>query len=233
MGDVNCDFLKPPPDPRTRKLQFLSSLYQFDLLINEPTRVTGTSATGIDLIFTNRVENILNSGIVHVGISDHSVIFAVRKFRVDKSQKNTRYFRNFKRFSSNDFLTDLSQVQWETVAQYENPNMCWQIWSSLFLQVLDRHASLRCMRVRGNSIPWMSSNIRGLMRLRDLHKGRAVKYNAQNHWIKYKQLRNKVNSEIRKAKTMFSATNLRNVRSLKIQDRVGNLLMIFWVKIGN
>ena len=41
------------------------------------------------------------------------------------------------------------------------------------------------------------------MRLRDFHKGRAVKYNAQNHWIKYKELRNKVNSEIRKAKTMF------------------------------
>ena len=41
------------------------------------------------------------------------------------------------------------------------------------------------------------------MRLRDIHKGKAVKYNAQNHWIKYKEIRNKVNSEIRKAKTMF------------------------------
>ncbi len=55
----------------------------------------------------------------------HSLIFAVRKFRINKSQKNTRYFRNFKRFSSNDFLDDLSQVPWETVAQYDNPNMCW------------------------------------------------------------------------------------------------------------
>jgi hypothetical protein len=86
MGDVNCDFFKSPPDAHTRKLQFLSSLYQFDQLINEPTRVTGTSATGIDLIFTNRAENILNSGIVHVGISDHSLIFVVRKFRVNKSR---------------------------------------------------------------------------------------------------------------------------------------------------
>jgi hypothetical protein len=46
------------------------------------------------------------------------------------------------------------------------------------------------------------------MRLRDLHKGKAVKYNAQNHWIKYKELRNKVNSEIRKAKTMFFCNNV-------------------------
>ena len=92
-GSVYCDrVLKYPPDAHTRKLQFLSSLYQFDRLINEPTRVTGTSATGIDLIFTNRVEKILNSGIVHVGISDHSLIFAVRKFRVDKSQKKYKIF---------------------------------------------------------------------------------------------------------------------------------------------
>ena len=41
------------------------------------------------------------------------------------------------------------------------------------------------------------------MRLRDFHKKKAVKHNAQNHWIKYKELRNKVNYEIRKAKTKF------------------------------
>ena len=76
MGDVNCDILKSPPDAHTRKLLFLSSLYQYDQLIDSPTRVTRTSATVIDLIFTNRAENILKSGINHLGISDHNLIFA-------------------------------------------------------------------------------------------------------------------------------------------------------------
>ena len=51
MGDLNCDVSKSPPESNTRKLQFLSLLYQLDQLIDEPTRVTGTSATLIDLFF--------------------------------------------------------------------------------------------------------------------------------------------------------------------------------------
>ena len=41
------------------------------------------------------------------------------------------------------------------------------------------------------------------MKQRDFYKERAIKYNVQNHWEKYKQLRNKVNSEICKAKSIF------------------------------
>ena len=174
-----------------------------------------TSATAIDLIFTNRAENILKAGTVDFGISDHSLIFAVRKCRTHKSQKNSRYYRSYKRFNSNDFLNDLSQVPWETVAQHDNPNVCWRIWSTFFLQVLDLHAPLRCMRVRGNSLPLMSSYIRNLMKQRDFYKKRAIKYNAQNHWMKYKELRNKVNSEIRKAKSIYFCNRINDCAQSK------------------
>ena len=58
MGDLNCDISKFPLDFNARKLQLLSSLYQLNQLIDEPTRVTSTSATLIDLIFTNKKQNI-------------------------------------------------------------------------------------------------------------------------------------------------------------------------------
>ena len=156
MGDLNCDILKSPCESHTRKLQFLSSLYQFDQLIDEPTRITGTSATLIDLILTNKEENISKSGVIHLGLSDHSMIFAIRKHCIPKSRENVKYIRNFKNFNANDFLTDLSQTPWENIAQYDNPNVCWRVWYSLYLQVLDRHAPLRRMRTRGNSLPWIS-----------------------------------------------------------------------------
>ena len=147
MGDLNCDVSKFPPEAYTRRLQFLSCVYQLEQLINEPTRVTRTSATLIDLIFTNKKENIVKSGVIHLGISDHSLIFAVRKFFTPKSRENVRYVRTFKNFNATDFLNDLSQMPWENVAQYENPNSCWQLWKSFYLQILDRHAPFRCMRI--------------------------------------------------------------------------------------
>ena len=61
MGDINSDYAKT--------LQFISSVYQLEQLIKEPTRVTKSSATTIDLIFTNTVDNIATSGVIHLGIS--------------------------------------------------------------------------------------------------------------------------------------------------------------------
>ena len=45
MGDINSDYAKTPPDVHTRTLQFISSVYQLEQLIKEPTRVTKSSAT--------------------------------------------------------------------------------------------------------------------------------------------------------------------------------------------
>ena len=68
-------------------------------LITEPTRVTPTSATIIDLILTNRSENISESSVIHLGISYHSLVYLVRKFTPPKSRKTAREIRNFKLYS--------------------------------------------------------------------------------------------------------------------------------------
>ena len=81
MGDLNCNVSKSP-DAHINSVQFLSYAYQFEQLVNEPTRETTTSAALLDLIFTNRKENI--NEIIHLDTSDHSLIFAVRKFFTPK-----------------------------------------------------------------------------------------------------------------------------------------------------
>ena len=80
IGDINCDIMKTSPDAHTQQLNFLCSFYQLDHLINKPTRETNTSATLIDLVLTNAKENISTSGVIDLGMSDHSLIYVVRKF---------------------------------------------------------------------------------------------------------------------------------------------------------
>ena len=69
------------------QLKQLSSAYQFQQLINEPTTITPNSSTLIDIILSNEPSRILKSGVVHMGLSDHSMVYAVRKFAI--SSKNT------------------------------------------------------------------------------------------------------------------------------------------------
>ena len=127
LGDLNSDISKSPPDAHTRRLKFLLSLYQFDQLINEPTRVTQALATLIDLLISNEKQNIAKAGVIHLDLSDHGLIFAVRKHCAFTPRQNVRYDRNFKNFNATDFLNDLSQVQWENVTLYDDPNICYRV----------------------------------------------------------------------------------------------------------
>jgi hypothetical protein len=61
-------------------------------LISEPTRMTDRSATLIDLIFTNETRNIAKSGVIHNGMSDHSLIYVVMSAKKSSIRNKFLYF---------------------------------------------------------------------------------------------------------------------------------------------
>ncbi|CAB4022158.1 Hypothetical predicted protein, partial [Paramuricea clavata] len=71
------------------------------------------------------------------------------------------------------------------------------------------------MRVRGNSLPWITSKVKELMRERDFHKKKAVKNNSDMHWIKFRAIRNKVNSELKKAKKNYFCNKIKDCVRVK------------------
>ncbi len=73
MGDINCDLLSEN-NANVNALVNVSDVYGLKQLITEPTRITPSSRSLIDLIFTNQPDLISFSGVSHVGISDHSLI---------------------------------------------------------------------------------------------------------------------------------------------------------------
>ena len=224
MGDLNCDFGKSPPDTYTNRIISLNNLYQMVNLINEPTRVTETSASTIDLILSNTPENIVSSGVSHVGISDHSLIYAIRKFVSPKSKSIMREVRDFKHFSDRDFYNDLSQVPWEIITTFSDPNECWCVWKSFFTEILDAHAPLRYKRTKANAVPWMTTIIKNEIRNRDYHKKKAIKHNSKYHWEMYKKSRNKVNINIRKTKSEYFVNKIRDCANVKDPKKSWSLI---------
>ena len=73
-------------------------------------------------------------------------------------------------------------VPWDMIYQSDNPNICWQIWKSLFLEALDRHAPLRRKRLRDDPVPWITPHIKQLiiMRRRDKQLNTTLNSNG-NH----------------------------------------------------
>ena len=125
--------MKSPPDAHTQQFNFLSSLYQLDQLINKPTRVTKKSSILIDLVLTTMKENISASSFMHVGMSDHSLAYAVRKFVILKHKLIVREVRDYKRFDADGFLWDLAKMPWHVINPYNNPNEYWRVWKSFLM----------------------------------------------------------------------------------------------------
>ena len=81
LGDLNCNLLEEKTffNMSTQKLYSLYELYQLSQLLKEPTRITIKSSSYIDHVVTNTPEKISQSGVLHTGISDHSLVYAIRK----------------------------------------------------------------------------------------------------------------------------------------------------------
>ena len=87
-GDTNCDLLKVTSAEMDSNLvgnslhmRNIYSLSGFKQVIKEPTRETLDSSLLIDRVATNLPENIVDLGILSISLSDHYLVFCIRKFR--------------------------------------------------------------------------------------------------------------------------------------------------------
>ena len=127
LGDLNVDFKKSAKSLCRDKLDEIFYIYGIHQLINESTRITERSSGLIDLCLTNSMSIVVDSGVMHLLISDHSLIYIVRKAHYARSGARTIKIRTLKNFSSEDFLRDLHQQPWANVYHSRCPNDMWRI----------------------------------------------------------------------------------------------------------
>ena len=89
------------------KLQRIFDTYGLDQPITEPTRVTMNSCSLIDYCITNSPDKIANSGVVHLAISDHALIYMTHKAKYERSGARIIKTRHMKNFHKCGCLRDL------------------------------------------------------------------------------------------------------------------------------
>ena len=209
LGDINCNLL---PEANTYDSSHLTSIFDiFGLsqLITEPTRVTPVSKTLIDLCITNSPEKVTNSGVIHLGISDHSLVFLTRKTHYHRNGPRVIETRQFKHFNRGKFLSDLNQLPWANVDLYSDPNDMWREWKEMFLGCVDKHAPLKLKRIRKKLSPRITRELLCKIRKRDFLKKKAISSNNSATWDQFKRARNQANNAIKLAKKRYVSDNLK------------------------
>ena len=219
LGDLNTNF----QDKRSyHSLHVLTSKYQFKQLIDKVTRPI--SGKTIDLIFTSKDDNVVKSGVLDIGLSDHLPIFITRKINPRMSNKQgihtTISYRKRKGFIANNFDNDLAkEIPLSLYENFNDPNDLLDFLHSHFMKVLDKHAPLIKRRVKNKKLPgWFNSEIRNCSRKRDLFLKKFLKDKNHNTWCTYKKWRNRTVHIIKKSKEVcyknLLTNNIQNPRQL-------------------
>ena len=223
LGDFNFDYTSP--NAATKNFQRIANLFNLKQLITDPTRITQSSRTLIDLFFTSKPE-LYVSGVLPIGFSDHSAIFGIRKLhRIPLPPPRIVEARNYKHYDPALFCEDLNSIPWDILELDNTPNDAWQSFKDLFLTAADEHAPVVARRVRGRSVPWLTPEIKDLMHQRDHQHKKAISTNKELHWSNYKRLRNAVNTKMRKEKCCYYSTQLSGDQSSKEMWRTLNKIL--------
>lgn len=190
LGDLNCNFNKPNNLTRILKDCLVScNLKQF---IDKDTRTTISSSTLIDLFISNS-EHICHSSVIDMGLSDHSFIYAIHKWKRVKIPAKVIKSRSFRNFNKENFLYDLHSVNWNEILNKDNLDTACNIFNEFVTNIIDQHAPIKSSRVKGNCPQWLNDDLIHAIKERDFLKKKASKTKLIADWDKFKFKRNQVN----------------------------------------
>ena len=152
----------------------------------------------IDLILTNMAKSFFNTHVFETGLSDHhKMCITVSRVHLPKMIPNTITYRSYKHFKLSDFRGDLVNA----LSTYKN--MDYGVFENIFLNILDKHATLKQKITRANESPFINKEIKKAIVKRTGLRNRYLRIPSVNNKELYKRQRNLCTSLIRKHKTIY------------------------------
>ena len=227
LGDVNCDLLAVNPHCYTIKMNEVAENFHLKQVITKPTRVTETSESLIDHIYTSCPNNVNESDVIHTAMSDHYCAYTIIGKEKKVKSQNHKYSMNrkYKNLDENRFRSDIANVDWYNVTKYSCIDKAVSEFENIFLNIANKHAPLKRKRVRqNNSSPWLTDEILAAMRERDQLKKRASKTKSPQLWNDFRKLRNKVNGMIKESKKMYVTNGLKTKDSKEVWNNLRHIV---------
>ena len=203
MGDFNLDLLKIDENQYTK--DFINQMFSstFYPLISKPTRITNISATLIDNIFVNDLEECHRCGILYTDLSDHLPVFQIT-FSLKKGNDThcDIKYRLMNKNTVDRLCEDLKNEDWNDIYDKTDPQEAYNYFYGKLFKLYEKNIPLIKTKNKGNidnqKIPWVTKGILKSRKTKNkLYKKFIKNPNERNESI-YKTYRNKFN-KIKKA----------------------------------
>ena len=215
MGDMNLDLLKYSLHLKTN--DYLENFFVngFLPMITKPTRITQSSATLIDHIFTNNLAEA-TSGIIITDVSDHFAVFYIaHSAKSRQAAENVQMRRHFSEQNYAKFRQDLETADFSEVNEADCPNKAYHIFINKIKTSVDLAFPVSECRKSANCVkyqPWITSGLKvslKKMRLYRISKQCPTDQNIN----KYKTYNNMLNKVKRKLKCNYFSKKIEQYKN--------------------
>ena len=235
VGDMNIDVLEGKwlrPDYHlvslSQQLQSICNANNFSQLVTEPTRLQFNSIRGtteiscIDHVYTNYKYRCSKVNVEAFGGSDHDLLFYTRFSKDPPAPAKTIRKRTYKKFNTDNFLSDLRQCDWSPVYFSQDVDNSTAEFTQIFKSVLDEHAPWIVFQQRKRFVPWITDETEKMMKKRNEWKQVALKQARDGQdstlaWAEFKILRNQINN-----RRKFEEKSFRKILALSTRDLEGS-----------
>ena len=212
----------------------MDTMFSYNMypLITKPTRVTHSSVSLIDNIFTNTVHGDRNVGILYSDFSDHFPIFCISSLQSSCNRhvvNNRKKSRLINDSHMNMFKENLVSVNWSDGVKCDNVNDSYNIFFEKIYKVYDNcfPLQLNCVSNQHNSIkPWITKEILKSVKRKHRLYETFLKKPSDQHKRKYLLYKNKLTNISSSSKRNYYNNLFDNVKGdLKKTWRQINLIL--------
>ena len=198
VGDFNIDYNNKKL-VQSSNLDILENKYNLKQIVQGNTRITDTTSTCIDLLYTDILDTN-GVGVIDYNVSDHLPIFLVKKKKRNKIEKKEAEGRSYLHYDQEVFVRMLKAQDWAQFDSATEPEALWNHFCSNVIQTLDVICPIRKLTVVDNKPEWLSNDLLIMMRQRDKSFSKARRTNSHVNWATARNLRNRLCMEIKTAK---------------------------------
>lgn len=216
MGDFNTCLLKN--DFRSASLTQVIESANLSLLNLNATHYFPNSVPSLlDLILVSSPNHIAKHGQCSADhFSYHDLIYVSYKIRPPKHSSKILSLRNFEGMNVERLREDASNIDWTPLLQSLSVDDRVEILTSNIIQLYDKHAPVRAVRVKHLPAPWLNNEIKTLIARKSAAKFRyKIRPNDVNK-NKYIAIRNHCNKVCRNAKRQHIHKSLQNSDPAKV-----------------
>ena len=205
-GDFNIDVLKY--NSSTSVSEYVDLLFSFGMIqaIIKPTRCMQLSATLIDHVITNVINEPYEVSLLTSRLSDH---FPILYKCNTKKHSNLPTYVSYQDFSKNNFeqfSTSLKSINWPFLQSFENVQQSYDNFSETFFSLYNLYFPMITKKINKNTHkinPWMTAGLLISRQNKINLCSISIKIPTQYNIEKYKKFRNLYSKILRHSKKLY------------------------------